>query len=43
MIKGQEVFEWIEWLENELEEPNNLAVELKYVLEAFLETLQKLT
>jgi hypothetical protein len=43
MIKDQEVFEWIEWVENELEEPNNLSDQMKYVLEAFLESLNKIT
>jgi hypothetical protein len=38
-IKGQTVEEWVEWVENELEEPRTIPDETAYVLEAFLESL----
>jgi hypothetical protein len=38
-IKGQTVEEWVEWVENELEEPRTIPDETAYVLESFLESL----
>lgn len=38
-IKGQDISEWFEWVENELEDPRPVPEETAYMLEAFLESL----
>lgn len=41
-IKGQSIQDWLKWVNKELEPPIIVDKEIKYVLEAFKECLEKL-
>lgn len=41
LLKGQSIETWIEWVKNEISPPHELSNEEVYVLEAFLELLEK--
>jgi hypothetical protein len=42
IIKGQPLSEWETWLESELTPPVHVEGEAKYVVEGFLELIQKI-
>lgn len=39
-IKGQSIDTWLNWINNELTPPINISDQVKYVLEAFKDSLE---